>query len=221
MNQNRYRGGNLFQCTGCLTQFSSNRALSTHQAKSLYCNDYIASLNHHSSPYLGNNPNTQSTQINIETQHNEIIENDENCKPSPIELNTENEEIDSINSGYSVPNSSFHFSNSIVHEVKLLRILTDIGAPLYAYKTLMEWAHEAHMSDFKFDSIHKTYQQTIKYLEENLNFHIARPKYVPVTLIPDQLTMNVVVFDVKKMIASLFDDPKLNQYNNLVISSKN
>jgi hypothetical protein len=42
-----------------------------------------------------------------------------------------------------------------------------------------------------------------------------------VTLLPDNLTLQVVVFDIKKMLSSLFDDPNLNQYSNLVVNDKN
>ena len=85
----------------------------------------------------------------------------------------------------------------------------------------MKQAHEVHMTNYKFDTNNKTYQQTISYLENNLDFHIARPKYVPVTLQPNQLKLNVVVFDVKKMLALLFAETSLNQEQNLVINAKN
>ena len=141
--------------------------------------------------------------------------------PTSNHITNEIDESCSITSGETISKNTFHFSTDIVYEVKSLRILTSIGAPLYAYKTLMQWAHEASMSNYKFDTKNKMYQQTISYLENDLNFHIARPKYVPVTLLPDQLTLDVVVFDVKKMLASLFADTSLNQGKNLVVNVKN
>ena len=41
--------GNLFTCPGCLCQFQFNCALSTHQAKSKYCDDHTVSLQHFNS----------------------------------------------------------------------------------------------------------------------------------------------------------------------------
>ena len=35
------------------------------------------------------------------------------------------------------------------------------------------------------------------------------------------MKIDVVVFDVKQMLMSLFEDKKLNQYNNLVVNSCN
>lgn len=131
------------------------------------------------------------------------------------------EDSSTTNSGCSITNNTFHHSSEIVHEIKLIKILTEIGAPLYAYKTLMEWAHKAQMSNFNFDTSHKTYQQTMKYLEEDLKFHIDRPKYVPVRLVQDNTILQVVVFDVKKTLSSLFDDPNLNQFKNLVVNGQN
>ena len=85
----------------------------------------------------------------------------------------------------------------------------------------MEWAHEAYLSNYKFDTKQKTYQQTIKYLEDDLQFRICCPVTIPVNLFFDYKKMEVVVFGVKKMMASLFEDPILNQYKNLVVNSKN
>jgi hypothetical protein len=126
------------------------------------------------------NPKLINTPINQNIQHikicknlsNKHIESDEEEEHCNVPFNDEIEDSITINSGKSISNNTFHYSNEIVHELKLLRILTDIGAPLYAYKTLMEWAHEAQMSKFNFNTSHKTYQQTIKYLEDDLHFHI-------------------------------------------------
>src|SRR5687768_16138056 len=74
------------------------------------------------------------------------------------------------------------------------------------------------MSNYKFDTQRKTYQQTIKYLEKKLKFDVCRPTNSPVTLTGDNKVVNVVVFSVKKMLASLFADPILNQSKNLVIN---
>jgi hypothetical protein len=189
-------------CIGCHSQFPSSHTLSTHQAKLSYCNEHITDLQN----LKLINPPTNQTIAHTKKGKNLLtknIESDEEEQHCNDQFNDEIEDSITINSGKSISNNTFHYSNEIVHELKLLRILTDIGAPLYAYKTLMEWAHEAKMSKFNFDTSHKTYQQTIKYLEDDLHFHILQPKYVLVTLLPDNLTLQVVVFDIK-MLSSLF-----------------
>ena len=91
----------------------------------------------------------------------------------------------------------FYF-NEVIHEIKLLKILNDIGAPLYAYQIIMEWAHEAYLSNYKFDTQGKTYQQTIKYLEDDLQFRICCSVTIPVNLFFDNKKIKVVEFDMKK-----------------------
>jgi len=133
----------------------------------------------------------------------------------------DNDSIVSDNSGTDVITNTFHHSNNIANEIDLLKLIIDMGAPLYAYERIMKWAKESYMSKYTFDSKHKTYQQTINYLENQLQFNICRPIKIPVKLSQDQFLIDVVVFDIKKMLASLFDDPTINQKENLVISSPN
>ena len=113
-----------------------------------------------------------------DTTDNNIIQNIDKNIHFTDELSNVKSVIDlddtcSVDSGKSISSNLFHYSNEIGHEIKLLKILTDIGATLYSYKLLMQWAHEAHMSNFKFDTKHKTYQQTIKYLKDDLQFHTS------------------------------------------------
>ena len=61
----------------------------------------------------------------------------------------------------------------------------------------------------------------LKYLEKDLKLDVCKPTHVQVKMIGDNQIENVVVFDVKKMIASLFADPILNQYKNLVVNPHN
>ena len=103
---------------------------------------------------------------------------------------------------YLIP---FIFTNDINHEIKLLKLINKIGAPLYTYEKIMHWANEFYLAGYK-----KKYQSTIDCLEEHYKFSICRPVNVPVSLYGDNAEINVVVFDVKKMIASLFDDPAIN-----------
>ena len=61
--------------------------------------------------------------------------------------------INSMQSGNSenelLISEPYHFSNDVYQEVKLLRLLDDIGTPLYAYKKIMEWAKDAYMSNYE------------------------------------------------------------------------
>lgn len=95
-----------------------------------------------------------------------------------------------------------------MHEVKLLKLLNKIGALLYAYKIVMEWAREAYQANYKSDNPHASYN----HLENKLQFRMCHPQKLTVKLEQDNMEADIVVFDVKDMLASLFNSPKLNQY---------
>jgi len=109
-------------------------------------------------------------------------------------------------------------SNDILHKIKLLKIINDIGTPLYAYKEIMEWAKDAYLSDYKFGSGQKSYKQTIKFLQQKLNFQKCQPTKLTVELYQDKMKIDVVVFDVRQMLLSLLNNSELNQSQNLVVN---
>lgn len=196
-------------CQFCNKRCKSQRALSLHYLKFAFCKAMICQLQ---------NQNVQVSYQNTIQDHsipinqNSDDDNDESIVSNEIQLDYEwdNNSILSSNSGTSIISNTFHYTDDIGHEVNLLKIINDLGAPLYAYELIMKWARDSHLSNYSFDSKHKTYKQTISYLEDQLQFKICRPTNVPVTLLTDNATINVVVFDVKKMLASLFDDPRIN-----------
>ena len=118
-------------------------------------------------------------------------------------------------------NRTLHYSDNIVHEVKLMKIINKLGTPLYAYKQILDWAKEAQLSNYNFESQHGTYQQTINFLEKKLLLGIMWPQITTVNMYKDNMNIDVVVFDVKKMLLSLFDDVLLNQKENLVVNPNN
>ena len=154
--------------------------------------------------------NTETEILNYEELLENLYDGAESIINSMQSGNSENE---------SLISEPYHFSNDVYQEVKLLRLLDDIGTPLYAYKKIMEWAKDAYMSNYEFSSKQNSYQQTIKYLQNKLQFKICKPTTIPVTLKQDNLIIDVVVFDVKQMLMSLFDNTNLNQYQNLVVNS--
>ena len=112
------------------------------------------------------------------------------------------------------------FQNNILHEVKLLKFLNDFSAPLYAYSSIMKWAHDANILKYNFQTNNKTYHQVIEKLEKVLSMQAFRPTTIKILLKGDNMEMDVVVFDVPTLLASLFNDTQLNQCENLVINPK-
>ena len=126
--------------------------------------------------------------------------------------------LDKNNENY---NFTLMYSNNLCHEVKLLKIVNQFGLLLYAYKAIIDWAQDVCASPCTFEPQHNTYQQAIKYLERMFNLQNCRPQNIPVKLHGDNMELNVVTFSVPAMLESLFNDARLNKYENLVINPNN
>ena len=207
-------------CIACQTQYKNQRSLSLHLSNSKYC---IQTLTNFQYQNLHSIQTKQSSMSNTTQSIKENLEHNTDDNQS-IQSSSE---ICSLNldEDVSISKHSFeelrtlHYSDNIVHEVKLLKIINELGTPLYAYKTILDWAKEAQLSNYNFESQHGTYQQTINFLEHKLLLGITRPKTITVNMYKDNMHIDVVVFDVKKMLLSLFDDVELNQKENLVVNT--
>ena len=130
-----------------------------------------------------------------------------------------NNSIVSSNSETSVILNSFYYTDNIANEINLLKIISDIGAPLYAYECIMNWLRKFYMSKYTFDSKLITYQQTIKYLKNQLQFNIYHSVNIPVKLHQVQFLLHVFVSDVKMMFSLLFGNPRIKCISYLAVSS--
>lgn len=215
----------LFTCPGCLKPYQNKRALSTHLASSLTCMETIVAklpyqiMNHteikHSILNTTNSKNIATTDSIVEEADSKELTNSESSSSSEEASITQNMEDD--NHGYQ----PYYFSSDEYQEIKLLKLLNDLGTPLYAYKLIMEWAKEAHLSSYSFDSQHTSHKHMISYLQNKLQIKMCQPTIIPVKLMHDNYQADVVVFDVREMLMSLFDSQELNQMDNLVVNSKN
>jgi hypothetical protein len=221
-------------CFACLRPFSSNKALAMHQTRSTYCQSIICSK-------LNDKVNAERTDMKYEenapsiSSFNEVSnfdslpgnnnETSETINLHHLQHTTLNHasHIESIDNGsgkQSFENITTNYTNNLCHEIKLLKIIQQLGMPLYSYKTIMDWAQEINMSCKRFQPQNSTYQQAIKHFEKMLNLQNCRPYNIPVKLNSDNMELNVVVFNVPAMLQSLFNDEFLNCYDNLVINTK-
>ena len=122
------------------------------------------------------------------------------------------------NSTADNPSNQSSMQHQILHEINLLKILNNLGTPLYAYNYIIKWANNAHAAKFNFDTKYKTYHQLIKHLEQMLGMQAFCSETISVSLKGGMDEVNVVMFDVPTLIASLFHDIDLNQYENLVVN---
>ena len=92
---------------------------------------------------------------------------------------------------------------------KLLKILDDINAPHYAYKSICEWGKEAYNSNYNFDPERTTRKAQIKHLEHKHKLSYCRPYTVPVTFPQDGLQIRMTKFDFISELFSLLNDTRL------------
>jgi hypothetical protein len=122
-----------------------------------------------------------------------------------------------------VPPQERTFTTSRRVETTLMKLLTEIDAPLYAFKSVMEWAEDAHHSEYGFTCQNKSYHSQINNMQSWLGMGHLRPEEVVVDL-PGAHgieQINVTVFDFVKQVTSLLADSELNCGSNLVINSDN
>jgi hypothetical protein len=110
------------------------------------------------------------------------------------------------------------FSHSAFHEVKLLKLLHDIGAPNYAFQSFMEWGRNGVADEYHFQPRPQRYESQIRNLTRLVGMEDCRPSTIPVTLEPDDITLDVVVFPFATMLSSLLNCPILNKLDNLVVN---
>ena len=109
------------------------------------------------------------------------------------------------------------FTNSACHEVKLLKLLLDVGAPNYAFQSFMEWGRDCRMDDYHFQPQPQRYESQIRNLTDLVGMKGCRPTAVPVTLEPDGLVLDVIVFSFATMLSSSFNCPKWNKLENCLL----
>lgn len=228
-----------YLCLVCNKTFPSQRALSVHITKSLFCIEFSESKTSSISRpqlYIATDQNLSTTFVKesstdkllqLETS-NDIPESNNNfdnfdnhiSSKETLETVTANEKMEPIDDHTENVYMSGYIQK-LQHEISLLKILNRIGTPLYAYNEIMKWAYDAHVANYNFDTKNKTYHQVVNHLEGLLNMEGFRPRNISLKLLGDEKETNVVVFNVPILLASLFNDTELNQCGNLVVNSTN
>jgi hypothetical protein len=112
------------------------------------------------------------------------------------------------------------FTTSRRVETTLMKLCTELGAPLHAFQSVMEWAQDARQSDYNWACRQTTYQSQIRSMQNWLGLEHLRPEELIVDL-PGAHGINsirVTVFDFVTQVMSLLSDNELNQAENLVVN---
>jgi hypothetical protein len=101
-----------------------------------------------------------------------------------------------------------------------MKILTELEAPLFAFKVLMDWALDASQSGYNFIPQQESYQSQMQTIAKWVGMEHMRPSVVNVPLPgirPDD-AIPVTTFDFISQLHSLLSDKELNTPANLVIN---
>ena len=132
--------GWLYTCQSCLYPYPNKRSLYAHFSNSIFCNETFESIpfkiRHNTKIY-----DQTLSPISLDTK----AKTDNNTQPSDEIQILDNESSDSsehTNDSTKMHDSNnyqpYHFSNNEFQEINLLKLLNEMGTPLYAYKLIME-----------------------------------------------------------------------------------
>ena len=105
-------------------------------------------------------------------------------------------------------------------EIYLLKLCTEMEAPLYAFEEIMKWARTAYTEGYQFLPRQGNYRSQVDKLETWMGMENQRPEEVLVPLpgVSGEDNIKVTRFDFTTQLRSLLDDPVLNRDENLVIN---
>ena len=227
------------ECPGCGLPFREGRSLSQHFIWSPGCKQQANSFPHHVSSSIPHHSTLSTTRF-MSDKHCSVVDdinedraslNSSQSIPSTAfsypDADTEEDDNDHVVARsdertddhlQNVVSFPVAFSNAAYHEVELLKLLNQIGAPNHAFESVMSWAKKADDTDYHFQPSPKCYESQIRNLTELVGMNPCRPTISQVSLEPDDLVLDVVVFPFATMLSSLLNCPMLNKLDNLVVN---
>jgi hypothetical protein len=103
------------------------------------------------------------------------------------------------------------FSNAALHEVELLKLLHQIGAPNHAFQSVMFWARKADENNYHFQPSPQWYESQNCNLTSLAGMSPCRPTVSKASLELDNLVLDVVVFPFATILSLLFNCPMGNK----------
>jgi hypothetical protein len=115
------------------------------------------------------------------------------------------------------------YTNARRIEVTLLKILTELEAPLWAFKIIMNWAFDAAQSGYNFMPQPESYRLQLQTITKWAKMEHMQPTVMQVSLpgaCPDDV-VPATTFDCVSQLHSLLSNNELNQPYNLVMNHNN
>lgn len=224
-----------YTCIACNNSYASWRALSVHLAKLPQCRErcntrtikngsylkfqklFLKYVHVHNVPPIASAVDAMNNENNENNNGNEKL--NDHLEDTTNGIEDIDDDVFNTESGNLVDNEWICYQSKLIHEINLLKILNDISAPLYAYSTLMQWAYNAKVSQYNYDTKNITYHQVVQHLEKSLDMESHWPTPLTEQLKGDNKEMEVVVFKVIPRLLSLFNDTEISKYENLVVNT--
>ena len=224
----------------CVKCFKTERGLSGHLAKSPGCAKALTKFAY--CLPVGTNISQSQTETALETNADSSQElQSESEEPDDgavnlIDIDNTSDNQESINIDLADDNNGNNnmeisidnticYTNEMLHQTKLMKILNDANAPLFLYQQIVEWAIETQESGTQFRDITKTRQGYINQMEKWMPTLKANAPYTVQAILETNTNpeyVEVAVFDFKKQLLSLLHDKSLfGSFQNLDINPKN
>lgn len=172
---------------------------------------------------FNDSPATNDSSVATDDTHDNFVATDDtHISATDYEhINFELLNDDGDNDNVIINPAAAVYTNSRRVEVILLKLLTEIEAPLWAFKNIMEWAFDAAQSGYNFTPIQTTYQAQLSNLEQWVCMEHLMPKIVEVKLpgVCADDSIPVTVFNFVAQLHSLLSDPELQVPSNLTVNS--
>ena len=113
-----------------------------------------------------------------------------------------------------------NYTNAMRVETNLAKLMDDINAPQYAFQAVLNWAVDAHRSQYQFAPRLSSIQAQIASWEKLYGLQHLRPLITRIRLEGDDHDIDIVHFEFGAMLISMFDDKELNVLENLAVNLK-
>ena len=229
------------KCNGCSCLFKGNHGLSNHFQHSLECKTvHLELVNEQPKVSVGISQTdgdrrmkfvtTETTNdytisdFNLTNEEDSHVASISECDPFNIKPNNLVDE--QLHYAQSTEDSDpFVYTNEIRVENNLLKLVTDLNVPNYAFEKIMDWARDAYSSGYQFNPRATNYKSQIKQMQNFSNLKYIRP-HIKQAKLPnkrdepsDTTSINVVCCDFTSMLFSLLQDTNINKNENLVVNA--
>jgi hypothetical protein len=112
-------------------------------------------------------------------------------------------------------------SDDYVHSTKLAKLLHTANAPLYMFDSIMSWASEATMNNYKFPIVPLSREKYYQNISTNYGMNGIKPEIKELQLPSSGRIVEVISFDIEQLLLSILSNKELMSVDNLLFENGN